>query len=94
MDKVSLGAYKDILLSTIISEFSIKALKDPKNPLLLDLTTIEGVVAIFGIFATRRFRWPTVTLLLAPAEGWGTLSILRLIWTQLRGSLTPSLTSL
>ena len=55
MDKVSLGAYKDILLSTIISEFSIKALKDPKNPLLLDLTTIEGVVAIFGMFAKRRF---------------------------------------
>jgi hypothetical protein len=27
----------DILLQTIISEFSIKAPKDPKNPLRLDL---------------------------------------------------------
>ena len=43
----------DILLQTIISEFSIKAPKDPKNPLLLDLTTIEGVAAIFAIFVTR-----------------------------------------
>ena len=93
MDKVSLGAYKDILLPTIISEFSIKALKDPKNPLRLDLTTIEGVAAIFAIFATRRFRWPMATLLLAPAEGWGTLGVPRLLWTQLRGPSAPSLTS-
>ena len=78
MDKVSLGAYKDILLPTIISEFSIKALKDPKNPLLLDLTTIEGVVAIFAFFATTRFRWLTATILFAPAEGWGTLGVSRL----------------
>ena len=42
----------DILLQTIISEFSIKAPKDPKNSLWLDLTTIEGVAAIFAIFAT------------------------------------------
>ena len=63
----------DILLQTIFSEFSIKAPKDPKNPLRLDLTTIEGVAAIFAIFATRRFGWPMATLLLAPAEGWGTL---------------------
>ena len=42
----------DILLQTIISEFSIKAPKDPKNPLWLDFTTIEGVAAIFEIFAT------------------------------------------
>ena len=55
----------DILLQTIISEFSIKAPKDPKNPLWLDLTTIKGVAAIFAIFATRRFRWPMATLLLA-----------------------------
>ena len=58
----------DILLQTIISEFSIKAPKDPKNPLRLDLTTIEGVAAIFPIFATRRFGWPAVTLL-APVKG-------------------------
>ena len=58
----------DILLQTIISEFSIKAPKDPKNILWLDLTTIEGEAAIFAIFATRRFRWPAATLLLAPAE--------------------------
>ena len=42
----------DILLQTIILEFSIKAPKYPKNPLRLDLTTIEGVAAIFAIFAT------------------------------------------
>ena len=52
----------DILLQTIISEFSIK---DPKNPLRLDLTTIEGVAANF---ATRRFWWPVATLSLAPTE--------------------------
>ena len=45
----------DILLQTIISEFSIKAPKDPKNPLQFDLTTIDGVAAIFAIFAKRRF---------------------------------------
>ena len=84
----------DILLQTIISEFSIKAPKDPKNPLWLDLTTIEGVAAIFAIFATRRFGWPAATLLLAPAEGWGTLCVPRLVWTQLRGPLAPSLTFL
>ena len=61
----------DILLQTIISEFSIKAPKDPQNPLQLDLTTIEGVTAIFAIFATRRYGWPVATLLLDPAEGWG-----------------------
>ncbi len=44
------------MLQMIISEFLIKAPKDPKNPLWLDLTTIEGVAAIFAIFATRRFR--------------------------------------
>ena len=83
----------DILLQTIISEFSIKAHKDPKNPLRLDMTTIEGVVAIFANFATRRFRWPMATLLLAPAEGEGTLRVPRLVWTQLRGPLPPSLKS-
>ena len=56
----------DILLQTIITEFSIKAPKDPKNSLRLDLTIIEGLAAIF---ATRRFGWPAATLLLAPAEG-------------------------
>ena len=66
----------DILLQTIISEFSIKAPKDPKNPLWLYLTTIEGVAAIFAIFATRRFGWPADTLLLAPAEGYGALQAL------------------
>ena len=65
----------DNVLQTIISEFSTKAPKDPKNPLRLDLTTIEVVAAIFAIFATRRFRGPAATLLLAPAEGWGTLCI-------------------
>ena len=75
----------DILLQTIISEFSIK---DPKNPLRLDLTTIEGVAANF---ATRRFWWPVATLLLAPAEGWGTLCVPRLVWTQLREPSVPSL---
>ena len=84
----------DIMLQIIISEFSIKAPKDPKNPLRLDLTTIEGVAAIFAIFATRRFGWPVATLLLAPAEGWGTLCVPRLVWTQLRGPLAPSLTFL
>ena len=59
----------DILLQTIISEFSIKAPKDPKNPLWLDLTTIEGVAAIFAIFATRRFGCPAPTLFLASAKG-------------------------
>ena len=49
----------DILLQTIISEFSIKAPKDPKNPLWLDLTTIEGMATIFAILATRSFGWPT-----------------------------------
>ena len=71
----------DILLQTIISEFSIKAPKDPRNLLLLDLTTIEGVVAIFAIFVTRRFGGPLATLLLAPTEGWGTLCVPRLVWT-------------
>ena len=83
----------DILLQTIISEFSIKAPNDPKNPLWLDLTTIEGVAAIFAIFATRSFGWPAATLLLAPTEGWGTLCVPTLIWTQLRGPSAPSLTS-
>ena len=83
----------DILLQTIISEFSIKAPKDPKNPLRLDLTTIEGVAAIFAIFATRRFGWPMATLLHTHAEGWGTLRIPRLIWTQLKRPWAPSLTS-
>ena len=69
----------DILLQTIISEFSIKAPKDPKNPLWLDLTTIEGVTAIFAIFATRRFRWPMATLLLTPPEGKGALQALRVL---------------
>ena len=58
----------DILLQTIISEFSIKAPKDPQNPLQLDLTTIKGDAAIFAIFATRRFRWPAATLFLAPTD--------------------------
>ena len=69
----------DILLQTIISEFSIKAPKPPKNPLRIDLTTIEGGAAIFAIFTTRRFRWLAATLLHAPAEGWGTLCVPRLI---------------
>ena len=69
----------DILLQTIISEFSINAPKDPKNPLRLDLTTIEGVAAIFAIFATRRFRWPVATLLHAHAEGLRNLHVPRLI---------------
>ena len=74
----------DILLQTIISEFSIKTPKDPKNPLQLDLTTIEGVVAIFAIFATRRFRWPMATLLLAPVEGLSALqAVLRGFWPPL-----------
>ena len=85
-----LQEHMDILLQTIISEFSIKAPKDPKNPLRLDLTTIEGVAAIFAIFATRRFGWPMATLLLAPAEGWGTLRVPRLVWTQLRGPSAPN----
>ena len=83
----------DILLQTIISEFSIKAPKDPKNPLWLDLTTIEGVAAIFVIFATSRFGWPIATHLLAPAEGWGTLRVPQLVCTQLRGPSALSLTS-
>ena len=74
----------DTLLQTIISEYSRKAPKDSKSPLQLDLTTIEGVAAIFAIFATRRFGWPMATLLLAPAEGWGTLRVRRLVWTQLQ----------
>ena len=69
----------DILFQTIISEFSIKAPKDHKNPLCLDLITIEGMAAIFAIFATRRIRWPTATLILAHAEGWGTLCVPRLV---------------
>ena len=77
----------DILLQTIISEFPIKAPKDPKNPLRLDLTTIEGVAAVFAILAKRRFGWP-----LAPAEGWETLHIPRLVWMQLKGPSAPSLT--
>ena len=81
----------DILLQTIISEFSIKAPKDPIYPLWLDLTTIEGVVAIFAFFATRRFGWLIATILFAPAEGWGTLRVPRLVWTQLREPLVPSL---
>ena len=71
----------DFVLQTIISEFSIKAPKDPKNPLWLDLTTIEGVAAIFAIFATRRFGWPMATLFHTHAEGWGTPRVPRLIWT-------------
>ena len=51
----------DILLQTIISEFLIKAPKEPKNSLRLDLTTIEEVAAVFAIFATRRFGWPMAT---------------------------------
>ena len=39
--------------------------------------------------STRRFRWPTATLLLAPAEGWGTLWVPRLIWTLHRGPWPP-----
>ena len=73
-----LQEHMDILLQTIVSEFSIKAPKDPKNPLQLDLTII-GVAAIFAIFATRRFGWPMATLLLAPAEGLGTLHVPRLV---------------
>ena len=88
-----LQEHMDILLQTIISEFSIKAPKYPKNPLWLDLTTIEGVAAIFAIFATRRFWRPMATLLLAPAEGWGTLCVPRLVWTKLREPSAPSLTS-
>ena len=84
-----LQEHMDILLQTIISEFSIKAPKDPKNPLQLDLTTIEGVAAIFVIFATRRFWWPVATLLLAAAEGRGTLCVPRLLWTQLRNLWPP-----
>ena len=38
---------------------------------------------------TRRFRWPMATLLLTPAESWGTLWVPRLIWTKLRG-LAPT----
>ena len=83
----------DILLQTIISEFSIKAPKDPKNPFWLDLTKIDGVAEIFAIFATRRFGWSMATLLLAPAEGWGTLRVPKIIWMQLRGPSVPSLTS-
>ena len=83
----------DILLQTIISEFSIKAPKDPKNPLQLDLTTIEGVAAFFAIFATRRFGCTMATHLLALVEGWGTICVPRLLWAQLRGLLVPSLTS-
>ena len=67
----------------------LKFTKEPQNPLWLDLTTIEGVAAIFAIFATRRFGWPMATLLLAPAEGWETLHVPRLIWTQLRGLWPP-----
>ena len=85
--------HMDIMLQIIISEFSIKAPKHPKNLLQLDLTTIEGVAAIYAIFATRRFRWPMATLLLALAEGWGTLPVLGLVWSQQRGPSAPSLTS-
>ena len=88
-----LQEHMDIMLQIIISEFSIKAPKDHKNLLWLDLTTIEGVAAIYAIFATRRFAWPMATLLLALAEGWGTLHVPGLVWTQLRGPLAPSLTS-
>ena len=66
----------DILLQIIISEFSIKAPKDPKNPLQLDLTTIKGVTASFVIFPPKRFGWPMAILLLTSAEGWGTLWVL------------------
>ena len=83
----------DILLQTIISEFSIKAPKDPKISLQLYLTTIKGVQAIFAFFAARSFGWPAATLLLAPAEGWGTLYVPRLMWTQLKRPSAPSLTS-
>ena len=44
----------DILLQTIILEFSLKAPKDPINPLWLDLTTIEEVAAIFCIFCYKK----------------------------------------
>ena len=83
----------DILLQTVISEFLIKAPKDPKNPLRLNLITIEGVAAIFAIFAKRRFGWPMATLLHAHAEGWGNLRVPRLIWTQVKVPSAPSPTS-
>ena len=65
-----LQEHMDIMLQIIISEFSIKAPKDHKNLLRLDLTTIEGVAAIYAIFATRRFRWPAATLLLASPDSY------------------------
>ena len=34
---------------------------------------------LFLFNCTRRFGWPTATLLLAPAEGWGTLRVPRLL---------------
>ena len=86
--KISTGAY-GYSASNYHFRILIKAPKDPKNPLLLDLPTIKGGAAIFAIFATRRFRWPMATLLLALAEGWGTLRVPRLVWTQLKGHRPP-----
>ena len=35
---------------------------------------------IIVIYGTRRFGWPTATLLLAPAESWGTLRYDTFLW--------------
>ena len=84
-----LQEHMDILLQTIISEFSIKAPKDPKNPLRLDLTTIEGVAAIFAIFATRRFGWPMATLLLTSCRGVGDSSCPQTCMDATEGAFGP-----
>ena len=76
--KMSTGAYGYSASNYHFRIFN-KGPKDPKNPLRLDLTTIERVAAIFAIFATRRFRWPVATLLHAHAEEWGNLYVPRLI---------------
>ena len=44
----------------------------------------KGVIKIQEVptpylIRTRRFGWPTATLLLAPAEGWGTLRVPRIL---------------
>ena len=49
--KMSTGAYGYSASNYHFRIFN-RCPKDPKNPLQLDLTTIEGVVAIFAIFAT------------------------------------------
>ena len=61
----------DILLQTIILEFSIKAPKDPKNTLRLDLTTIKGVTAIlhFLLQEGSGHLWPPSFLLLQRGMG-------------------------